>query len=256
MEKQLNQTRMSRELWVSLIAILLITLIYLYVVLTFEAVPPASEIFGHGLGILGFILMLMTETLYSLRKRSRSAKWGRMAQWLEFHIFTGLVGPFMVLLHSSWKFNGLAGLITLLTVLIVASGFVGRYIYTRLPRTVAGAEAEAELIRVEVARLGAFISRQPQQNVLARLGNIRGPFRILRTRLLINSLPRETREKAWALFELTEQRRTLQKNLAALSSARRWMAIWHAVHIPIGMALFSLAFVHIVAAVYYATLLR
>jgi hypothetical protein len=37
---------------------------------------------------------------------------------------------------------------------------------------------------------------------------------------------------------------------------RRLLAIWHAVHIPIGLGLFSLALVHIVAAVYYADLLH
>jgi cytochrome b561 len=44
----------------------------------------------------------------------------------------------MVLLHTSWKFNGLAGATTLLTIIIVISGFIGRYIYTRVPRSLAG----------------------------------------------------------------------------------------------------------------------
>jgi hypothetical protein len=34
------------------------------------------------------------------------------------------------------------------------------------------------------------------------------------------------------------------------------MALWHTIHIPIGMVLFTAAFIHIVAAVYYASLLR
>ena len=87
----------SRELWLSFIAIIFITLLYLFVVIMFGAIPGASDLFGHSIGIIGFILMLMTETLYTLRKRSRSAKWGRMSSWLQFHIFTGLVGPYMVL---------------------------------------------------------------------------------------------------------------------------------------------------------------
>ena len=137
--------------------------------------------------------MLLTEILYSLRKRSQSARWGSMASWLQFHIFTGLVGPFLVLLHSSWKFNGLAGATTLLTILIVISGFVGRYIYTQIPRTLEGVEIETPS----------------------------GQFQA-----------------------------------AALARARRVMTIWHVIHIPIGMALFTAAFIHIGAALYYATLLR
>jgi len=128
-------TRSNRELWLSFIAIVVITLFYAFIVAMLGGIPPAREFFGHSIGIIGFVMMLMTETLYSLRKRSRRAGWGRMSSWLEFHIFTGLVGPYMVLLHSSWKFNGLAGIAMLLTVLIVISGVIGRYIYTSVPRT-------------------------------------------------------------------------------------------------------------------------
>src|SRR4030042_3078340 len=135
--------RTNRELWLAFIAVISITLMYLFIVITFGGIPGASDLFGHGIGIIGFTLMLMTETLYSIRKRSRSARWGRMANWLQFHIFTGLVGPYMVLLHTSWKFNGLAGLVMLFTMIIVASGVIGRYIYTSVPRTLDGIEIEA-----------------------------------------------------------------------------------------------------------------
>jgi hypothetical protein len=133
----------NREFWLSLLAMVIIGSIYTIVVWQTKAIPAAAGLFGHLLGIIGFIMMLMTEILYSLRKRSQLARWGRMSDWLQFHIFTGLVGPFMVLLHTSWKFNGLAGIVTLLTIIIVASGFVGRYVYTRIPRTLEGVELES-----------------------------------------------------------------------------------------------------------------
>src|SRR3989304_4051891 len=127
--------------------------------------PAAREFFGHALGVLGFTLMLMTETLYSLRKRTRAARWGRMSAWLEFHIFTGLVGPFLVLLHSSWKFNGLAGVVTLLTVIVVLSGFFGRYIYTAGPRTADGVGLAASSLAQEInrsqARINSWLATQP-----------------------------------------------------------------------------------------------
>jgi hypothetical protein len=137
--------RNAIELWLAVIAAILITGLYALVLIFTREIPPAGDLFGHGLGILGFMFMLMTETLYSIRKRVRSVRFGRMSGWLRFHIFTGLVGPYMVLLHTSWKFNGLAGVTTLLTVVIVISGFVGRYIYTRIPRTAEGNVIEGSL---------------------------------------------------------------------------------------------------------------
>ena len=182
--------RDNRELWLAFLAMILITGAYGLVTVLTREIPPASELFGHGIGIVGFILMLMTETLYSLRKRSRSVRWGRMSTWLQLHIFTGLVGPYMVLVHTSWKFNGIAGVTTLFTVIIVVSGFIGRYIFTRIPRTMDGLEIESTLSQ------------------------------------------------------------------EALKQARRLMALWHTIHIPIGMVLFISAFVHIGAALYYATFLK
>ncbi len=102
--------------------------------------PAASSLVGHGIGIVGFILMLMTATLYSIRKRLTDARWGSMAAWLRFHMVTGLVGPYMVLLHTAMRFHGLAGVAMLLTVVVVVSGLVGRYIYTAVPRVIDGAE--------------------------------------------------------------------------------------------------------------------
>jgi putative flippase GtrA len=183
----------NKELWLSVLAAIIVTGIYALVVYMNRAVPAAASFFGHLIGIIGFLLMLMTETLYSFRKRSRKGRWGSMQSWLQFHIFTGLVGPYMVLLHTSWKFNGLAGATTLLTIVIVVSGFIGRYIYTRVPRTLEG-------------------------------------------------------------LEITYP--NVQAQAALIANTRRTLSIWHAVHIPIGIALFVAAFIHIGAALTYATLLR
>jgi hypothetical protein len=193
MARYMTQYRGNKEFWLSLLTIISITAVYAFVVWWMRAIPPAGAFFGHLLGVLGFILMLLTETLYSFRKRSHTARWGSMASWLQFHIFTGLVGPYLVLLHTSWKFNGLAGATTLLTVIIVISGFIGRYIYTQIPRTLDGVEIETSSTKLQAA---------------------------------------------------------------TLARARRLMAVWQVIHIPIGMALFTAAFIHIGAALYYATLLR
>ena len=148
----------NEEFWLALFTSAIITAIYAFVVYWSRAIPAAGSLFGHLLGILGFILMLMTEVLYSIRKRSRRARWGSMENWLKFHIFTGLVGPYMVLLHSSWKFNGLAGAVTLLTIIIVISGFIGRYIYTRIPRSLTPAEMADPLRAAAVTKARRLLS--------------------------------------------------------------------------------------------------
>jgi len=127
--------RRGRELLYALAAIVVVTALYVVAYLQADAFPAASSLVGHGIGIAGFVLMLMTATLYSIRKRRTDARWGSTARWLSFDMVTGLVGPYMVLLHTAMRFQGLAGLTMLLTVVVVVSGLVGRYLYTSLPRT-------------------------------------------------------------------------------------------------------------------------
>ena len=110
--------------------------------------------------------MLMTETLYSMRKRARYARWGRMSTWLQFHIFTGLVGPYMVFLHTAFQFKGLAGVSMLMTLIVVASGVLGRYIYTAIPRSSDGLELQADEVERAIAEaeseLRGLLQTRPQ----------------------------------------------------------------------------------------------
>jgi hypothetical protein len=223
-------------------------------------------------------MMLMTETLYSMRKRIRAARWGSMADWLDFHIFTGVVGPYLVLLHTSWKFNGLAGVVTLLTLVVVASGFIGRYIYTAVPRSADGVELEANILEEQIAsadiELESWLSipdvslRGLARNFSTAPVGSAGQFSLIVGRAFVDlnyqlnwwierrRLTAHQREQARLLEDLLRRRRVLEIQLASLTMARRLLALWHAIHIPIGMVLFTAATIHIVAAIYYATLLR
>lgn len=272
------QTRGNREIWSAVIAISLITVAYIFIIAFYREIPPASDFFGHTIGILGFLLMVMTESLYSLRKRSRNARLGRMSSWLDFHIFTGLVGPYMVLLHSSWKFNGLAGITLLLTIIIVGSGIFGRYIYTLVPRTSDGTIIEARILeqRINLAdneiRQELEIQSPNLETVFSRLYSKddlpTGFFAIMIDRTLTSPahrlqwwleksrLDKQTRLKVNRLEAQLRRRHQLTRQLNSLALARRALSLWHSVHIPIGMVLFTAAFIHIFAAIYYATLLR
>jgi predicted ferric reductase len=139
--------RRHRELWYALLAAIVVTAIYALAYAQAGAFPKASGLVGHGIGIIGFLLMLAAETLYSVRKQRSDASWGSMGAWLRFHVFTGLVGPYMVLLHTSMRFQGLAGVAMLLTGIVVISGAVGRYIYTSVPRQVEDPELAQRIAR-------------------------------------------------------------------------------------------------------------
>lgn len=264
------------ELEIAVVGVGAVTALYVVAMRGLDTAPGA--LFGHSLGVVGFLLMLATETLYSLRKRARGRAFGRLSSWLQWHIVMGIVGSYMVLLHTAWRFNGLAGVVSLLTAVVVLSGFVGRYVYTAIPRTVDGAELslaelEAQLAasaaRLEIlARPGSSPSAVPLTSLLtppARHGNplvtvLARPLLVWRDRAeqrrIITALGLADAATVAELRRALAERRRLLRQVESLAAARQLLALWHTVHIPLGVALFVLAFVHIGAALYYATLLH
>ncbi len=262
------------ELWLSVVAMLFITMVYLFVTVIQGGIPEPGSFFGVALGISGFVLMLVAEIAYSFRKRSRSVRWGRIASWFDLHVFAGLVGPFLVLLHTGWKFDGIAGVSALLTALIVISGIGGRYIYTAIPRTADGVALEKDEIEQRIrdieAQLEAFLADHPTipAELYRRMESLPDPS-VKSARLMLGRSLRESskriarwmsnrqlgaREKAqvhW-LDQLIDQRDTLRRQLASLAFTRGLLGYWYFLHIPIGLGMFVLVIIHIITAVYFS----
>jgi hypothetical protein len=267
-----RKRRFAFELIFSAVAVALVTAGYVSVAQ--NGLPQPSGWLGHGLGVIGFLMMLCTETLYTLRKRARRLVIGRTSTWLHFHIFTGIVGSYLVLLHSGGKFNGLAGVLALLTVIMVISGFVGRYIYTAVPRTLDGVEVAVQDLEDQIAsadqrlqQLGvsaegkealALATEAPPRGYMLVLG--RGLVRWRQRRRLHRAMQHVHAvggaQEAAQLEELLAERYRLRMQIHSLEVTRRLLALWHLMHIPLGGVLFTLAFIHIGAALYYATLLK
>lgn len=257
---------LDHELVLAALAMAAVTAVYLLVVAV-AGVPAASGLFGHSLGILGLSLMLATETLYSWRKRSHRVGWGRMSTWLKFHIFTGIVGPYMVFLHTAWELHGLAGLTLLMTGVVVASGFFGRYIYTAVPRTADGAVLERadiqRLLDAAETAVGSPSATRPRREpgLVAAMLMVLGRFVFtwrdgLRAWIRDRGLDEATRARRVRFDALVRRRDELQRQMVTLGAARRLLAAWHTLHVPLGLAMFSMALVHVGAAMYFATLLK
>lgn len=248
-----------------------------YIVYELLAMPSGGHPFGHVLGVLGTVLMLMTETLYSARKRLGVFNVGRMRHWLSFHIFTGIVGPALVLMHTGLAFRGLAGLTMFLTVLVVASGFLGRYIYTAVPRTLAGVEVDRRALAAELARerqaLAAWSAHKSarvqalvqQEAALAIVDQDLSILNLLtrrlqewrdrrRLRTALRSLEHEEQARLADMEKILTRQQRLSRQIRSLQTVRRLMGLWHTMHVPLGLLLFTSVAIHIVATIYYGAL--
>ncbi len=119
-----------------------------------HAALRSSGTIGLSLAIFGTSLMLLNLT-YLLRKMVPALhRFGSLRGWMSFHIMTGLVGPAMVVLHTGFLPTSALGTISLTGMLVVVTtGVVGRYIYSRVPRSLAGRELEIDEVKM---RLGQY----------------------------------------------------------------------------------------------------
>src|SRR5678815_1027411 len=62
--------------------------------------------------------------------------------WFDFHLMAGLIGPMFVLLHSALRLDTWISAGFWSMVIVVASGFLGRYLYTQVPGLSSGVELE------------------------------------------------------------------------------------------------------------------
>ena len=107
-----------------------------------------SGLIGLPLGIVG-TLMIAASLFYLVRTRvAVRARLGNLRTWMGFHIFTGLVGPAIVLFHAAFVPASAVGWLALGSmVVVVASGVMGRYIYVYFPKSLNGRELEFETVR-------------------------------------------------------------------------------------------------------------
>ena len=97
---------------------------------------PGSFV-GSIIGIIAtffmFIPLLYMFVKRSKRLKDRFTKWMKMSTFLKWHIYAGIIGPILALIHTGHRFDSLVGIVlTLLMLLVVLSGFIGRYLLAQI----------------------------------------------------------------------------------------------------------------------------
>ncbi len=232
-----------------------------------------SGTFSHGLGIVGASMITIGVALYSSRKRIR-ALWnlGKLSSWLEFHIFLCLLGPVLVIYHTTFKAGGIAA-ISLWTMLsVAASGIVGRFLYVLIPRNIKGGELTSHQINEEFDRLGAVLRESELgtkllQGVDRHFASIRRPetfgqtvatyFSLMKSKRQVRRAVRKLLAKsdlspatARNLYRAASARASLIQRSVVLLQAEKLFFYWHAIHLPFSIMMFVTLAVHIGVALW------
>ncbi|MBK9408233.1 MAG: hypothetical protein IPN47_09310 [Gemmatimonadetes bacterium] len=217
----------------------------------------ASALPGHALGIIGMALMVWAGFAYTWRKRRVAPGDSSMGGAMQGHIIAGLVGPYLVILHSGFAFHGVAGVLTLLMVLVVASGVMGRAVFTAVPRQIGLADpVRAALLEAEEARLEAAMADLSRAQARAGAGAGAGE----EGGAAMPASPDAQRDALRAeLVSVRHEQEHLRGEWRVRGASARWrrvLSVWWFLHVPVSMALWVLALAHAGGALYYATLSR
>ncbi len=232
-----------------------------------------SGVIGRPLGIVGLSLMLMMH-IYTMRKRFRWLAWlGPVTFWLEFHIFCGVLGPVLITLHTSFKFNGIVAVAYWSMVIVLASGYVGRYLYARIPRSIQGSELSrseleqrAEDLRRRVADIylpevfRASIEQFEREEILRSETDTTWPgllFGELLLRIRLRRLSRTLRHASadraliGQKLALLAEHAMLLRRIAYLKKTKRLFDLWRVYHKPLAMLMAVIVVMHVVIAWYF-----
>lgn len=229
-----------------------------------------SGVFGHGLGIVGTLLILIGVFGYQAKKKFRwlATRFGRLKYWLEFHIFLCSLGPVMILFHTAFKFGGIVSISFWSMVAVVASGIIGRFIYVQIPRTIGGRELSLNEVKAMKANLGELLKGQYQldetsyQLVLQSVNVSRQKFgtnllssmfnKYLEDKKTLRQVKSTLRENGLTtsdmrqVTKLVHSELSLNNRIERLATMQKLFKYWHVAHLPFALIMLIIMVIHVV----------
>ncbi len=224
-----------------------------------------SGLFGQGLGVIGTLMIAFGVGIYIARKRyGFMERFIRLKYLLEFHIFLCVLGPILILFHTTFKFGGIVSIAFWSMVAVVLSGVIGRFIYIQIPRTIEGRELSLQEIQkhreelinrirqhgneeveaiVEVLEAKQSNGEATSENPVASPDYKR---RRIKGMLSVSSLPEESRR---AILHLVDRELSLEKRVSRLEQMKKLFQYWHVVHMPFALIMLIIVVIHIAVTV-------
>jgi len=211
---------------------------------------------GSVLGIAAAALMLIP-LAYLVVKRipwlKQCVTWPMsMRSLLAIHIYAGVLGPILGVLHSGHKFNSPLGIsLTAMMIVVALSGFIGRYLMSRVSTDMRQQQQLLAGLRVAYDRVAAELTQDAGQ--AATLRPFAGFFRRLTASFLVGQgdvaaqpIPAAVRA-LWLSESMADLEYAVQTHEVFKQTFGRWLAC----HIIISLLLYMLLVLHIWSVWYF-----
>lgn len=270
----------SGILWRRIFVVLLLAVTATYVQYSRSEFTHGGSRWGIAYGVTGTLLILLL-AFFGIRKRLYRSRFGTLEQWLQSHIYLGVLVFVILLFHSGGRFNDKIAVTTLVLVgIVVLSGIAGAVFYVTLPRLLTEVESQltVEEISEQLNQLAKQMARiasgksSPFQRIydeliresmprlfagwrllFSRLGHRKSPASADWTNLLA-LVPKPEQDELRQMLVVSRQRKELLLRLIFQQRYKNVLEAWLYVHVPFTIALLVFAALHIVAVFYYGRL--
>jgi hypothetical protein len=267
----------SGVLWRRIFLVLLIGAGASYYLYAKNEFPHGGSTFGIAYGVIGTLLILLL-AFFGIRKRWYRSTFGTLEQWMQSHIYLGVLVIIILYFHTGGRFNDRIAITTfVLVAIVVFSGILGAVLYVTVPRLLT--EVESNLTVEEIAEQLNQLAKQ-----MARIGSGKSvPFQRIYSELMKDSKPgwlagwrllfarhrrirlrgtdnwshllglvaKDEQDELRQLLVVSRQRKELLLRLVYQQRYKNVLEAWLYIHVPFTIVLLLFAVVHIVAVFYY-----
>lgn len=204
------------------------------------ALLKPSGIIGHGLGIIGSLLIVFGLFSYMIRKRiNMFVHFGSLKYWLEFHIFLCTLGSVFVVYHTTFKFGGIVSIGFWSMVIVWTSGVIGRYIYLQIPRTIEGRELSLREVQDYKTELDLELMNKYQIDISEIKNN---NYSNKKLKILSKNITSVEYKK---IKQLMNDQKKISIRIERLDRMQNLFKYWHVAHLPFAIILLIILVIHI-----------
>ena len=205
---------------------------------------------GAVFGISGAALMLFPLAYFVVKRfpffKERVTKYVSLQTWMSVHVYTGILGALLALIHTGHKYNSPLGIaLTATMMLVVVSGFAVRYLVPFV-----NLDVKDKLLLLQTAR-GDLDSAWGvlEKSAAERKGLPKAP--LLTAGLAALGLSLASDSPAGRVTILADGVADLEYSIRTDELLRRWFSRALTVHIVVSLALYFLLAAHIAAGIYF-----
>lgn len=211
----------------------------------------AGSLTGGILGVAAAILMLVP-LAYSAIKRIKPLRDAAkpkvsMRTLLAWHIYAGIVGPILALLHTGHRFESPLGIVmTSFMLTVVLSGFVGRYLMSQISREMRDKRDMLSTMESAYAEVSTRLrAAEPSHRIGWTERLFAGLFRMEAA-----AQPAGGSARLEAI-RLAESMADLEYAIKTHELFKAWFTRWLKFHIAISAVFYILMGLHIGSEIYY-----